>query len=416
MRKLTVKNFSVIKDAELEFGKITVLIGPQSSGKSLLCKLAFFFGQIVPEIANGLLLLRMSHKELQDVVETEFKERFPTEAWGSEVFRLKYESSLFTVSLHRVLASSHFSVEFDPVFLERYDKWVDLHGAEGSASDVIQSLRTGNSAVHGPITFDESVYIPAGRSIFSTPNRGFASFSSKNLDWVTQRFAAEIDWDYRRLMEFSGPSSELFPQFLEDASGVLGGKVVREEGILFFQSSLDGRKLPFQLLSSGTMELLPLLNPLGGLVFNVSTNPLRVWTPPDAKLGPIFLEEPELSVFPETQYNLMRLLAWLSNETRLDFPFVITTHSPYVLSAFNNLIYAGQLDERDAIRGEISIPERYRIQRGAFAAYCIQNGVLKSILSDSGLIDGEYLDSVSETIGDEFDKLLRLEYDHTEAS
>jgi len=35
MRKLTVKNFSVIKEAELEFGKITVLIGPQSSGKSL---------------------------------------------------------------------------------------------------------------------------------------------------------------------------------------------------------------------------------------------------------------------------------------------------------------------------------------------------------------------------------------------
>jgi len=34
VRKLTVKNFSVIKEAELEFGKITVLIGPQSSGKA----------------------------------------------------------------------------------------------------------------------------------------------------------------------------------------------------------------------------------------------------------------------------------------------------------------------------------------------------------------------------------------------
>ncbi len=43
MRTLTVKNFSVINEAKLEFGKITVLIGPQSSGKSLLCKLAFLF-------------------------------------------------------------------------------------------------------------------------------------------------------------------------------------------------------------------------------------------------------------------------------------------------------------------------------------------------------------------------------------
>jgi predicted ATP-dependent endonuclease of OLD family len=51
MRKLTVKNFSVIKEAELEFGKITVLIGPQASGKSLLCKLAYFLGPILSDFA-----------------------------------------------------------------------------------------------------------------------------------------------------------------------------------------------------------------------------------------------------------------------------------------------------------------------------------------------------------------------------
>jgi hypothetical protein len=62
------------------------------------------------------------------------------------------------------------------------------------------------------------------------------------------------------------------------------------------------------------------------------------------------------------------------------------------------------------------VPERYWIEDGSFRAYCIHDGVLKSILSESGLIDGEYLDSVSDTIGNEFDSLLRLEYDHTEAS
>ena len=60
-RTLAVKNFSVIKDAEtvpLEFGKITVLIGPQSSGKSLLCKLAYFLGSGVIGIAVESLLDR----------------------------------------------------------------------------------------------------------------------------------------------------------------------------------------------------------------------------------------------------------------------------------------------------------------------------------------------------------------------
>ena len=37
VRTLEVENFSVIKRARLEFGRITILIGPQASGKSLLC-------------------------------------------------------------------------------------------------------------------------------------------------------------------------------------------------------------------------------------------------------------------------------------------------------------------------------------------------------------------------------------------
>jgi predicted ATP-dependent endonuclease of OLD family len=53
MRKLTVKNFSVIKDAELEFRRITVLIGPQAEGKSLLCKLALITTLALPLTPRG---------------------------------------------------------------------------------------------------------------------------------------------------------------------------------------------------------------------------------------------------------------------------------------------------------------------------------------------------------------------------
>ena len=62
------------------------------------------------------------------------------------------------------------------------------------------------------------------------------------------------------------------------------------------------------------------------------------------------MEEPESSVFPKTQYDLMRLFAWLSSEPRLGFPFAITTHSPYILSSFNNLIYAGQLGQDNGLK------------------------------------------------------------------
>jgi hypothetical protein len=68
------------------------------------------------------------------------------------------------------------------------------------------------------------------------------------------------------------------------------------------------------------------------------------------------------------------------------------------------------------LRREIPIKQEYWIKRGAFAAYCIHDGILRPILSESGLIDGEYLDSVSETIGNEFDSLLKLENEHIDAT
>jgi hypothetical protein len=130
----------------------------------------------------------------------------------------------------------------------------------------------------------------------------------------------------------------------------------------------------------------------------------------------VYLEEPEAHVFPKTQYDLVKLFAWLANDPILSFAWTITTHSPYTLSSFNNLIYAGQLGKDKAIRRKIPIEEKYWIEPGTFAAYSIHDGICESILSKSGLIDGEYLDSVSERIGNEFDSLLRLEYDKTKAS
>ncbi len=130
----------------------------------------------------------------------------------------------------------------------------------------------------------------------------------------------------------------------------------------------------------------------------------------------LYLEEPEAHIFPSVQYKLVELLAWLSNDPLLRFNWVIATHSPYILSAFNNLIFAGQLGQDERLKKQIEIDERFWIEPGTFRAYSIHDGKLESILSESCLIDGEYLDSISEKIGSDFDKMLRLEYGKKKAS
>ena len=57
------------------------------------------------------------------------------------------------------------------------------------------------------------------------------------------------------------------------------------------------------------------------------------------------------------------------------------------------------------------VKKKYRIQPGTLNAYAIIDGDLKNIVDEDGLIDGEYLDGISNKIGSEFSKLIDLEID-----
>jgi hypothetical protein len=204
---------------------------------------------------------------------------------------------------------------------------------------------------------------------------------------------------------------------------ILQGFVMIDSGVPRFISS-KGRRLPLEVVSTGVQEMIPLFNIMEQLMYTrehlveaerATYIPARPKMPVSSR-PLIYLEEPEANLFPKTQYALVQLFTWLSCDPILNFDWVITTHSPYILSSFNNLIYAGQLGKDKEIRRKIPIEEKYWIEPGTFAAYSIHDGKCESILSKSGLIDGEYLDSVSEKIGNEFDSLLRLEYDKTKAS
>ena len=53
--KLRVRDFLTIRDADLEIGRFTLIIGPQASGKSVLAKLLYFFRSLLArEIVGGL--------------------------------------------------------------------------------------------------------------------------------------------------------------------------------------------------------------------------------------------------------------------------------------------------------------------------------------------------------------------------
>jgi hypothetical protein len=418
-RILTVENFSVIKHAKLEFGKITVLIGPQSSGKSLLCKLAFFFECRVPEILLECLMNRSPFQLAGDKVIDNFRSYFPEEGREGQEFHLGYEvGSYFSVGIEMLAGTPTYSLNWKNGFEKFYTDYLQGTPRKPPSfnSDRRRVLMSGGDPGLLPIKSD-SVYIPTGRAFFSTPNRAFTALSTKNLDWITNRFATEFDAEYTVLRESYQTNRAHLGDIGSSSVTILKGRVVKEDSRLLFESVQDGKKRSFGILSSGTLELLPILNIFAQVAKKVGyPNHPNMPAPP---FGMVYIEEPELSVFPETQYQLAKLIGLLAHSNSVWKSYAITTHSPYILTAFNNLIEAGQAARNNPnLHDEVAriIPEMYWIKDGDFKAYAIENGKLKSILNESGFIEGNYLDQVSEVIGDEFDKLLRLEYEHTKAS
>lgn len=430
MRKLTVKNFSVIKDAELEFGKITVLIGPQSSGKSLLCKLAYFLGKQALEQAVDSIVDGKSLDEFKQALARRFLERFSFGGLLKQQSSVKFTACGYTMELfgtgHTLTPdiSVKTSGRFESLYFELRKKQ-DLALASGKSRQNQQdeTWTELNLLLSSPHVY-ESLYMPAGRAYFVDPSRGFSALQNTDLDPIVRQFASEVAWGDRWRPGLVTAGDDVLLAIRTMMIEIAKGNVVVTNNVPTFVA-LDGRHLPLTLLSSGTQELLPMFNVLDRLASfqehrEVSIRATR--TPPFDKPPVqckklIYLEEPESNVFPSTQYDLVRLFAWLSNEPNLDFSWVITTHSPYILSSFNNLLEAWQVaTTKPDSKNEVAklIQERYWIRPSDFKAYCIHDGKLESIMDEeTGLINGKYLDGISNEIGSQFDELLRIGYVET---
>jgi hypothetical protein len=432
VRKLTVKNFSVIKDATLDFGKITVLIGPQASGKSLLCKLAYFLRYEVIRIAIDSISSGTPWEEFENQLNSEFMNYFPSQGWvlGRFTASIQFEEYFcsFEGEMYQKIGSSRPTFHCSDTFKEVYCTFLDKPIAAnfGDPGFTPLTVLTSFLDLQGVENRTLGVYIPAGRAFYTNADLGFALLQNTNLDALTRRFATQIVWNPVRWKAGLAVPERNVPESLEQYMGkIVDGSVVIEDNTPIFKHK-DGRKLALNYLSSGTQEMLPLFNVLNRQVFEYESaftfkNSDRFRTignkPHTALIKPVlFLEEPETHIFPSTQAEIVRLFAWLAGDSILSFDWVITTHSPYILTAFNDLIKAGQIaaEQPDKVADvEKIVPRQYWIKPGDFAAYAFdgKDGKLRSIMDEeTKLIDGDVLDDISSTIGSEFEQLLEIQY------
>ncbi|WP_158654074.1 AAA family ATPase [Helicobacter pullorum] len=122
----------------------------------------------------------------------------------------------------------------------------------------------------------------------------------------------------------------------------------------------------------------------------------------------ILIEEPESNLYPSNQEKMSYYLANLRAKEHKP-QVIISTHSPYMLSAFNNVIYANQLLKQGAEKEILESIVPTSINSEDFIAYKIDSGEVKNIIDkETGLINAEEIDNASDNIINKFDSLIEL--------
>lgn len=124
----------------------------------------------------------------------------------------------------------------------------------------------------------------------------------------------------------------------------------------------------------------------------------------------VIVEEPEAHLFPIAQKDVISLISLMLNLT--DSKAIITTHSPYILTSLNILLYSDKVERNLKVKRSAVINKSVRINYNMFGAYKFESGINESsnmenlLDEESHMIGTDYIDYVSSITNIELSKLL----------
>lgn len=102
MQQLTIKNFLNIKSADIVLDGLTVLIGEQASGKSIVAKLFYYFNNYLSKITYNSFIGEEEEEEEEEYENKkcdEFYKLFPLYAIKKNSFSIKFKKNGLTITI-----------------------------------------------------------------------------------------------------------------------------------------------------------------------------------------------------------------------------------------------------------------------------------------------------------------------------
>lgn len=422
--ELMVKNFGPIKDAHLQTKRYNVLIGNTATGKSVLAKLVSIAHEMdfyVIEDGNFDAYTKLLKKYCIDFPfcdSTKIEISFALAHWVISKDNFKIIKSIgapffvqdvVKVSNFSDIAKVYKEIALDgdlnhldvnnPIYIEAtralqeiFDNMskkqrTDFSKFQQSSVDLSYS-----SFIRTFYEFFASVYIPAERNLMSVFKNNIFSFlnSGSNIPESIKRFGSLYESAKGEYKNLSIDFMNIKVDFTNEDD-----KIILSDG---------KTEIRFEQASSGMQSLVPLWTVF---LYGIGR----------AKQATAIIEEPELNLYPMLQVDLVNNLIAQLNQTNANL--FITTHSPYILSVLDNLIYANDVyqkakaenKEEQARRVESFVNPAIMIDFDEVAAYhCQDNGEVVYMNDKEMRNTGAYaLDSASAISSRIFNELMDID-------
>lgn len=418
-KNLTIKNIGPIKNISFDIKKVNIFMGKQSSGKSTIAKILSFCNWIEKDIAihqsykkytleedNFIQKLETFHK-MKGYFNKDSYLKYTGEA--IEIIHSNYQTSIKWVDNryhnYKRTKISYIPSERSVVILPEMEKvelpnnylksylydWLDTR-RNFPSNQKLSILDTGVNYYYSEEKKESHIGNNDFDILLSQASSGIQSVTPLltmvhnliiNLYKQDEQTSYELDELKAKI------NTNLINQFVLEP--YLKGATNKE------------KKKKLENITSNLEIIDPEFNKLFDNYAKIRSNLFKT------KRTNLIIEEPEQNLFPATQKKLCYRLFEYLNSDDYDHSLTLTTHSPYVLYAINNCILThltkGKIPEElndkvPSLNSGIE-PENINI-------FELNEGRLKDIKGDKGLIGSNYFDKYMKELMDDFYFLLNF--------